>query len=146
VNVTVEETVTISKPREKVFEFTQDWSRRQEWDESVVAAVPLPGEERAYRVRGAAGVSFEARYKLFRAPERTSLAMEKVVPEIFTGGGGSWDYAAEGRDTRWTQTNTLTLSDGLVSRIIAPIMRWQLRAATRKAMLRAKKLLETSDG
>jgi hypothetical protein len=46
--------------------------------------------------------------------------------------------------TRWNQTNTIVLKDGLLSKLIAPLVRWQFRRATLEAMRSAKAHLEGS--
>jgi uncharacterized protein YndB with AHSA1/START domain len=143
-NVTAAYTVRIAAPLEAVFDFTQDWSRRAQWDATVTAAEAIPGEERAYRVRGPMGFRFVARYKLFRRPERTSLALTDFSWPGLRGGGGSWEYRVEEGLTVWTQTNTLVLRDGLLGRVLAPIVGISLASEARKAMEKAKALLESN--
>lgn len=142
--VSVTRSVRIAAPVEAVFDFTQDWSRRAEWDATVLGAEALPGEDRAYRVRGPMGFSFIARYKLFRRPERTSLALTDLSWPLLTGGGGSWEYRKDGDGTIWTQTNTISLSDRLLSRLLAMGLGASLARETQKAMDKAKALLEAS--
>src|SRR5438552_7523247 len=93
-NVTVKESIDIAAPPEAVWDYTQDWTRRTEWDPAIVAAEVLPGEPRVVRVRGLGGGGFMIRYKLQERPVRTSLAMTDSTSRIVTGGGGSWSYEA----------------------------------------------------
>jgi uncharacterized protein YndB with AHSA1/START domain len=144
VNITVRETVRVEASPERVWDFTQDWSRRAEWDPAVRAAEALSrdGGPPSYRVRGAGGLSFVARYKLFERPARTSLEMAEPTSRLVVGGGGAWTYAPDGAGTRWTQVNTLALRDGLAGALLRPLVRWQLARVTRVAMRRAKRLIE----
>ena len=131
-NVTVEESILVQAPVEKVFDFTQDWSRRADWDKAVVSAEPVDGSaERAFRVRGQGGLRFLARYKLFRRPEATSLSMEQTFSLMIQGGGGSWRYEPMDGGTRWTQVNTLQLGGGLFGWLLAPVIKAKLSESTR---------------
>jgi uncharacterized protein YndB with AHSA1/START domain len=143
VNVTVKESILIAAPPEKVWDYTQDWSRRTEWDPAILAAEMLPGEERVVRVKGGGGASFTVRYKLNDRPRRTSLAMTDSTSRMITGGGGSWAYEASEGGTLFTQQNTLTLG-GFPATLLAAPVRWQLKRLTRKALENARRILEAA--
>jgi len=68
--------------------------------------------------------------------------MEDVAARWLAGGGGSWDYAADGDGTLWTQTNTLILRPRLLGPVLGPFVARSLRRSTRTAMARAKAILE----
>ena len=138
-NVTVRESIHIRAAPEQVWDFTQDWTRRASWDPAVRSAELLPGPERQVRVETASG-RFLVRYKLFDRPHRTSLAMTESTSRLLGGGGGSWEYRAEANGTRFTQQNTLVLRGP--GGLFAPLIRWQLRRLTRRALENAKRLLE----
>ena len=140
-NVTVKESVFIAAAPERVWDYTQDWTRRTQWDPAIRAAEVLPGEERVVRVEGA-GASFMVRYKLSDRPVRTSLAMTDSSSRLITGGGGSWAYEARDGGTLLAQQNTLSVRDGVVGALLSPLVRWQLRRLTRKALLNAKRIIE----
>jgi hypothetical protein len=141
-NVTVRHAVSIAASPERVWDVTQDWSRRTQWDATIVSAEAIESATPSYRVRGAGGLSFIARYKLYDRPRRTSLEMVELNSRFVIGGGGSWAYEAEGAGTRWTQTNTIALRDGLLGAILKPLVRWRLSTETRRAMEKAKALIE----
>lgn len=143
VSITVSESIEIARPPEAVWDYTQDLARRAEWDVGVRSA-QLIGEDprRAHlELEGLGPVTAE--YRLFRRPERTSLALTGIRSTWVVGGGGSWDYAVIPAGTRWTQTNTLVLRPGLRSRLVAPLVRARLAASTRRSMDRAKRRLES---
>jgi hypothetical protein len=52
VNVTAHEEIVVSAPPERVWDFTQDWTRRHEWDPAVVAAEYLERQPPVLRIRG----------------------------------------------------------------------------------------------
>jgi hypothetical protein len=142
-NITVVHTIRVAAPVEMVFDLSQDWKLRHTWDRSVVSVEALAEEERAYRVTGRFRLVFEARYKLFRPHERTSLVMSASTWKVFTGGGGGWDYKKDGDGTLWTQTNTVTLEDGLLGSFLAPFFWLGVTFGTRASMRRFKGLVES---
>ena len=142
-NVTVSESVHIRATPQAVWDYTQDWSRRSEWDPAILAAEELPGKERVIRARTSGG-DFMVRYKLVDPPKRTSLAMTASSSRIVTGGGGSWEYASEEGGTRFTQRNTLSIKNRFWAWLFAWPLGWQLRRLTRKALANAKRRLETT--
>jgi hypothetical protein len=83
------------------------------------------------------------RYQLFRRGERTSAAFEVPTSRVFLGGGGSWSYAARDGGTDWTETTTLELKASLLGRLTALLIRLTLGANVRKAMARAKAMMES---
>jgi uncharacterized protein YndB with AHSA1/START domain len=141
-NVTVKESVHIRATPETVWDYTQDWTRRTEWDPAILAAEVLPGNERTIRARTSGG-TFLVRYKLFDRPRRTSLAMTESTSSIVTAGGGSWDYAFEEDGTRFTQQNTLVIRSPTLAWLLGWLFAWLLRRSTRKALVNVKRILET---
>ena len=63
---------------------------------------------------------------------------------IFSGGGGSWDYAARPDGTDWTQTSTVEFKNALLGRLLAPMVRWNMRRSSLRAMHRARDLMEAA--
>ena len=141
--VTVTERVHVRRPPEFVWDFTQDYSRRAQWDTSVIEAQVLATEPApSVRVRCAGGLRAVFRYKLFERPRRTSLALEDVHSPWIEGGGGSWSYEAADGGTLWTQSNSLVVRGGFWRRLFVPLVRRELAASTRRAMRRAKEMME----
>ena len=141
--VSVTESILVHCPCERVWDFTQDYRLRPEWDSSVLEAAVIEwGPVPKVRVRFSGGVRAVLQYKEFDRPRRTSLALQDVESMYISGGGGSWSYEEHIGGTIWTQTNTLIFKTGLWSRLLASIVRRQLRASTRRAMKRARNMLE----
>ena len=141
--VTVTESLFVRAPCERVWDFTQDYALRASWDANVLDAEVLPGEGAPrVRVRLRGGVRCTFRYQAFERPRRTSLAMVDVQSALLAGGGGAWTYEAREDGTQWTQTNTLVLADRWFAPMLAPLVRWQLRRGTRRAMRAARCALE----
>jgi len=142
--VTVSHTVHVNRSPEEVFDYTQDYSTRMDWDPTVKSAQVLSVEPRRVKVvmQGIGPLVIE--YKLFRRGERTSAAFNDVGSRLISAGGGSWDYAGRDGGTDWTETSTLELRNGLVGRLFAPILRRNMATHTRKAMEKAKTIMESA--
>ena len=143
VTIRVSESIDIARPPDAVWDFTQDYSRRADWDVGVRTAQLIGEEPRRAHLELAGLGPVTAEYRLYRRPERTSLAFTEVRSPWVIGGGGSWDYQTVAGGTRWTQTNTLVLRPGIRSRLLAPLVRARLAASTRRSLRRAKRLLES---
>jgi hypothetical protein len=143
--VTVTSSVFVRRLPDDVWDFTQDYARRGEWDPSVLEATvlhdhPVP----RVRVRCTGGLTAIFQYRQFDRPLRTSLSMEDVQSALVASGGGSWSYVATDGGTTWTQTNTLVLKPGWWRQLVLPLFQMQLYMSTRRAMKRAKQMLETN--
>jgi hypothetical protein len=68
--------------------------------------------------------------------------MEDTKSLLLEGGGGSWSYAPDGEGTIWTETNSLIVRSGWWRRLFPPLVEWQLKTSTRRAMNKAKDVLE----
>jgi hypothetical protein len=140
--VTVTETVWVERDPTAVFDYTQDYSRRTEWDRGIKHAEILGTDPRTIRVRMAGLGDATVVYRLDRRPDRTSAAFIDVASRWVSGGGGSWQYEDADGGTRWQQTNSLELRAGWLPRLAAPLIRSSLRRSMRAAMAEAKRRLE----
>ena len=113
-----------------------------EWDAGISEAAIIADAPRTARVTVPGLGTMSVVYRLDRRPERTSAAFEDVDSRWITGGGGSWQHEPVERGTKWRQTNTLELRPGLLSRLLAPAIRRNLRRSMRSAMAEAKRRLE----
>jgi hypothetical protein len=145
-HITVTERVFVAAPPERVWDYTQDYARRCEWDANVLEAEPLAttGPPRV-RLRLRGGVSCVFQYRVFERPRRTGLAMVEVRSWLVRGGGGSWTYEARDGGTWWTQTNTITVRSRFARWCLGALLRWQLARATRRAMAKAGRILEAAE-
>lgn len=141
--VTVSHTVHVNRSPEEVFDYTQDYSTRMDWDSTVKSAKVFSEEHRRVEedLEGVGPVVME--YALLRRGERTSASFKATSSRLIAGGGGSWSYAARDGGTDWTQTSTLEFGNGVVGRLFAPILRRNMLTLTRKAMEKAKSIIES---
>ncbi|HUP83452.1 MAG TPA: SRPBCC family protein [Candidatus Limnocylindria bacterium] len=144
VTVTVAHTVHVKRTPEEVFDYTQDYTTRMDWDPTVKSAKVLSEDPRRVQVDLKGIGSLVIAYKLFRRGERTSAAFNDVRSRLIAGGGGSWSYAAADGGTDWTETSTLEFRNGLVGRLFAPILRRNMKTLSRKSMEKAKAIMESA--
>lgn len=142
--VAVTEAIWVNRPPEVVWDYTQDYTHRPEWDAGVAEVTVLGSEPRAVRVKIPNLGSMTVVYRLDRRPERTSAAFTDVESSLVSGGGGSWEYAAAEGGTRWRQTNSLELKHPRLGFLLGPVLEHGLRRSTRRAMAEAKRRLEAS--
>jgi hypothetical protein len=140
--VTVTEAIWVDRPPEAVFDYTQDYTRRTEWDPGISEASVLTTSPRTARVTVPGLGRMTVLYRLDRRPERTSAEFQDIESRWVTGGGGSWRYEPEAGGTRWTETNTLELRPTWLMRLLVPVIAWNVRRSTRRAMAEAKRRLE----
>ena len=140
--ITVTESIHVARAPESVFDYTQDFTKRTEWDKDIASSTPIGTDPRSARVTIPNLGSMTVVYKLDRRPLRTSAAFEDVESRWITGGGGSWEYESVQGGTRWQQTNSLELKPGWLTRIFASRIEGSLRKATQRSMAEAKRRLE----
>ena len=141
--VTVSAAIQVNESPTVVWDYTQDWRRRTEWDRSVVSAQYLSEVSPvAIQVQGAGGLKFKVNYKTIDRPRLTTLAMTETNSIWLKGGGGSWKYEDKEGKTLWTQHNTLILRDDLLGRVFRPLFAIILAITTRHIMRTAKANIE----
>ncbi|HEX6867813.1 MAG TPA: SRPBCC family protein [Candidatus Limnocylindrales bacterium] len=143
--VTVTEAVVVACDPATVFDYTQDYGRRTEWDAGIAEATVIATDPRTVRVRIPGLGTMTVVYRLDRRPERTSAAFEDVDSRWIAGGGGAWQYEPIDGGTRWQQTNSLECRPVWYARVLAPLIERGLRASTRRAMAEAKRRLEAGE-
>lgn len=141
--ITVSETIHVDRPPETVFDYTQDYATRTDWDDTIKRAEVLSEDPRRVRLTAPGLGTFTLEYKLFRRGDRTSAAFLDLDNAFFSGGGGSWRYEARGGGTDWTETNTLELRRPGLFGWLAPVIEWNLRNGTRRAMAKARSIMES---
>jgi len=144
--ITVSETIHVQRSPEVVFDYTQDYATRTDWDDQIAGAVVVSEDPRRVRITARGLGTFTLEYRLFRRGDRTSAAFLDLENAFFSGGGGSWRYESRDGGTDWTETNTLELRRPRLLGWLAPLVEWNLRTGTRRAMARAKSIMESRPG
>ena len=141
--ITVTESIPVDRGPEAVFDYTQDYATRTDWDPAIRRARVLGEDPRRVELTSPGLGTYVLEYRLFRRGDRTSAAFEDVGAWLFKGVGGSWRYEADGAGTRWTQTNTLELRHPRLTGWLAPLVERNVRTSMRTAMARANSTMES---
>lgn len=142
--ITFEESIFIEANPEVVWDFTQNYSKRTNWDSSVSKTEILSEKpNRIVRVFIKGGTTATFQYKLDKPPERTSLQAIEMKSLLFSNGGGSWIYEKKANGTIWTQRNTLVFKNKILAFLFKPLLSWQIAKLTKQAMQEAKKQIES---
>lgn len=144
INITITYSIIIEQRCETVFDFTQDFSKRTLWDHSIESfEIISEFPERIVMVKSKGGIQSTLLYKQFERPSNTSLRMTAISSPFILDGGGSWTYEESGNgNTRWSQTNTLSLPKSLTGRILKYFVKRALLRNTIESMDRVKAILE----
>ena len=142
--ITIKHAIIISKPRELVWDYTQDYSNRPAWDFTIINAEVLQtSPNRIVRLNAKGNTCMTFHYKHDERPCKTSLIAKEIVSPLIESAGGSWTYDKIGRGTLWKQTNTIVFKKHLLSRLMLPFYKWALERQIRHAMKKAKHRMET---
>ena len=141
--ITIDHFIYINKPRETVWDFTQDYSLRPKWDKTVIEAKVLQTTpQKIVQLKTSGNTIMTFIYKINDRPNKTTLAIHELKSKWIDGGGGSWTYEDYKGGTLWSQTNTIILKPLFFFKILLPLFRFILKNQVRTSMRRAKRLLE----
>src|SRR5437870_249926 len=91
--ITIRHSIIIEKPKETVWDFTQDYSRRMSWDSSVLETTLLQYyPQRIIKIRTKGRTTMNFVYKLEDKPNKTTLVAREIQSPIIESAGGSWTY------------------------------------------------------
>lgn len=142
-SITVKHSLRVFQPAEVVWDFTQNFDKRTLWDRNIKEVLVIQDVPyRLVKIRTRWGLQTVLKYKLENRPSKSSLAMKNTRSSIIRGGGGSWTYQKSEDFTIWTQTNTLILKKGLASLFLKSLVKAMLLRDTKRAMNKAKYLIE----
>ena len=142
-SVQIQESIHIRRPCETVWDYTQDFARRTQWDAAIVHVEDIQeSPHRRVRVVGR-GFRCTFEYKAAERPLHTSVIMKDVTSPLVTGGGGSWRYEPQDEGCLWTQTMRIELGRSWVVALCRPWLGWMLRRQVRTSMQKARTILET---
>ncbi len=141
--ITIKHSILIGKPREFVWDFTQDYAKRMNWDRAVLETQVLEHEpNRVVKLRTKGRTTMTFVYKLDDKPNKTSLVAREIESPIIESAGGSWTYEEQDDGTLWTQTNTIKFKNTMMLSFLLPLYRRIFVSQTKKAMKKAKRIME----
>jgi hypothetical protein len=141
--ITIRQSIWINQSKTRVWDFTQNYELRKVWDDSVVSAELVQSQApRKVRLKLKGSTTLLFVYKLDNKPHKSSLNAIDIQSPYLLKAGGSWSYEEKNGGTQWTQVNTLILKK-IYALLFKSIIRMLFNYQTRKAMLKAKHLLES---
>lgn len=139
----IRHSILINKPREVVWDYTQNYANRTAWDNSVLTATVLQTTpNRIVKLKMTGGTTMTYVYKLDDRPNKTTLVARDVSSPIIESIGGAWTYDDHGRQTLWTQAGTVVLKKHFLVILMLPMCKFALKLLTKKAMQKAKRAIE----
>ncbi len=142
--ITITESIFIARTPEEVYDFTQDLSKRHEWDRLVKQAAVLETEpNRLVKMIAKDDSEMTIRYTLEQRPEKTSLTILETNSQMMGSGGDStWQYEAQDGGTLWTQVNNINLKDAIWAKLMLPMAAKYFKDKTIQAMQKVKEIME----
>ena len=143
ISITIHHSIYIDRPREVVWDYTQDYSLRPDWDQTVIEAKVLQTTpQKIVELKTSGNTIMTFVYKVYDKPNKTTLAIHDIQSKWIDGGGGSWKYEDHQGGTLWSQMNTRILKSTISLSILRPVITFIFKNQTRQSMQRAKKILE----
>src|SRR5687768_15334236 len=141
--ITIKHSIIICRPKELVWDYTQNYENRCHWDNTILEATVLQSTpNRIVKLKAKGNTVMTFHYKLDDRPHKTSLVAKEIISPFIESAGGSWSYDKIGKGTIWKQTNTIVLKNNLMTRFMRPFYKWLFTSQTKSAMQRAKKKME----
>lgn len=141
--ITIKETILISKPREVVWDYTQNYNNRTVWDNSVIETMVLQTEpNRIVKLRLRGNTTMIFYYKLYDRPRKTTLVAKEITSSFIESAGGSWSYDGQDGATQWTQINTIVFKPTSFLKFLLPIYKLIFSTQTKRAMKNVKHEIE----
>jgi uncharacterized membrane protein len=145
-SITIKNSILINKPKSLVWDFTQNYTNRPIWDNTVVSTEILhaaPNRMVKLKMKGNTTMTFI--YKLDDRPNKTSLKAIDIESAYIKSAGGSWTYEEQNGVTNWTRVDTIVLKDSVFMFLYIIIFKWIFAYQIRNAMKKVKLVLEMGD-
>ena len=141
--ITIKHTILIDKPRELVWDYTQNYQYRTQWDTSVLEATVLQTTpNRIVKLLTKGNTIMVLIYKQDERPYKTSLVAREVFSPLIESAGGSWVYEEQNGKTLWQQTNTIIFKKTFAVKLALPLFKIIFSRQTKQAMKKAKHKIE----
>jgi ribosome-associated toxin RatA of RatAB toxin-antitoxin module len=143
----IAESIIIRAPAAALFDLTQDYDRRLDWDPFLREARLVGGAaEAGVGVRAwcvaRSGLGMETEYVSFRAPEVVAVKMTRG-PAILASFAGSWRFKELGGDqTEVTFRYSLRAAPRALAFALEPILRLVFRRDVRQRLKALKRAVE----
>ncbi|MSQ79858.1 MAG: SRPBCC family protein [Flavobacteriaceae bacterium] len=141
--IEIKHTIFVNRTPEEVWDFTQDYSKRRQWDKNILKAEILQTKPRTIvklKTKGNTTLTFE--YKQEVRPKKASFMAKEIKSSLIFSYSGSWVYEPEGDGCNWTQTNQIVLNNSLLNRLLFSLYKTIFQSQTVTAMKLANILIK----
>jgi len=147
-SVKFSESITINRPPELVFDYTQDYTSRLKWDTFLQKADILYGATTAAKgvktyCKAKNGLGMETEYITFNRPKATAIQMTKG-PYLFNTFLGSWTFRDIDKNTTYVMF-LYSFSLRFPFSLATPFVKYILRNNVKTRLLDLKKCMEASN-
>ena|SRR5688572_370962 len=144
-SITIRQSIIVCKPRELVWDYTQNFANRPDWDSAIKSAYLLQEEpNRIVKLQTHSNKTMTCYYKHDERPFKSLLEARDISSPFIASADGSWSYEKIGKGTLWSQTNTIAFKQHLLNNIMMPFYKWYFKKMTRRAMNKARCRMEQS--
>ncbi len=143
--ITFSERVVIDRPKEIVWDYTQNTDLLSEWDKSILEAEVIEESPRTIRLQMTGGITMTIMYTLENRPNKLAFTYRKVESPILEHGGCTSTFEERNGTTLWIQSCTLVFKYHVLLGIMLPIYRLRYGKKMKEAMKRAKSVLESQE-
>lgn len=141
--ITIKHSIIVCRPRELVWDYTQDFARRPGWDPVIKAADIIQHEPiRVVKLKAIGQTTMTFHYKHHERPHKSMLMAEEISSPFIVSAEGTWSYDKIGKGTLWSQTNNIALRQHALNMMMTPFYKWYLKKMTRRAMNKARISME----
>lgn len=140
--ITFTEKIVVDRPKEVVWDYTQNYDNITEWDLSVLEAIVIEQVPRTIKLKMRGDRNVTVVYKLENRPNKLALSYRKLDPNLMEHAGLTAKFEERNGTTLWSQTFTYVFKNGGFMGLKLLYYRWKLGLKARKAMLRAKDMIE----
>jgi len=141
--IPIRHSILINKPREVVWDYTQNYGNRTIWDSSVLETTVLQTTpNRIVKLKMKGNTTMTYIYKLDDRPNKTTLVAKEITSPIIESMGGAWIYEEHQGKTLWTQAGSVVFKKNFLLKLFLPIYKLVFAMLTKKAMQKAKQEME----
>src|SRR5436190_24354040 len=100
--IALRHSILINKPKELVWDYTQNYDNRTIWDSSVLETTILQTTpNRIVKLKMKGNTTMTYIYKLDDRPNKTTLVAREIISPIIESMGGAWTYEEKNGNTLW---------------------------------------------
>lgn len=143
--VKIRQRIVIDRNKEDVWDYTQNFSNRPEWDRSVKAVDIVQKNPTQVKLVFKNDSNITLEYQMENRPNKATLTIRKSESRIIQTGSGTSSFEERSGTTLWTETVTYVMKRKPLMGLLLPWYNLLFSIKLRSAMHRAKSILERGE-